>query len=432
MTGPDEMMLDTVEQPSKEQPAGRRRSRKRSRKANAVEATADNSPTTLPAVELASEKPVVEPLDDDEEIIPVIKGDDEEIVAVQAEAERPVEEILEELADLTAASDPVRMYLREIGRHPLLTAEQEKSKARRVQRGRAAEGNLEDEELSTEGQAELLLLVEDGERAAGEMARSNLRLVVSWAKRYAGRGGMTLLDLVQEGNLGLLRAVEKFDPTLPYRFSTYATYWIRHSISRAIAGQARTIRVPVHMHEQISRLRRARSELEQNLGRDPTTEEIALEMDLLSPEDRRAIGEAQALNRSLDPALEWRWRRAEDKVRRITDFAREPMSLETPVGSEDSSYLGDFIEDVKATGPDDAASREMLRENVREILDQLKDREREVLEMRYGLRNGRYYTLEEVGEEFKVTRERVRQIEARALRKLRHPLRSRKLRDYLV
>ncbi len=264
------------------------------------------------------------------------------------------------------------------------------------------------------------------------LARANLRLVVSEAKRYAGRGGMSLLDLIQEGNLGLLRAVEKFDPALRFKFSTYATYWIRQSVSRAIADQARTIRVPVHMHEQIARVREIKRELSQEYGREPTAEEVALEMGLLSSEDRRAIEEALSYDQPLDPALEWRWRRAESRVQHISGISLEPVSLETPVGSEENSYLGDFIEDEKLPGPADAASREMLKQHMREILDSLNERERDVLEMRYGLRDGKYYTLEEVGEAFGVTRERVRQIEAKALRKLRHPLRSRKLRDYLA
>jgi len=371
-----------------------------------------------------------EEYDQDEPKIPDL-AEDEEVAEIEAEARRPLEDLLEELGDLASPSDPVRMYLQEIGRHQLLNADEEKAKARRIQGGKRAESALAEGGVSLEEQARLQNRIQDGEKARQELAQSNLRLVVSWAKRYAGRGGMSLLDLVQEGNLGLLRAVEKFDPQLPFRFSTYATYWIRHSISRAIAGQARTIRVPVHMHEQISRLRKAKRELAQEYGREPTDEEIALEMDLLVPEDRRAIDEARAAEGPLDPALEWRWRQAEDRVRRIADFAQEPMSLETPVGSEESSYLGDFIQDEKLPGPVDAASREMLKEHMREILDSLGEREREVLEMRYGLKDGQYYTLEEVGQAFKVTRERVRQIEARALRKLRHPMRSRKLRDYL-
>jgi RNA polymerase primary sigma factor len=393
------------------------------------DSTGDRSWSEDPPELVASHAPALTENEKDEPEIPVI-AEDEETAEIEAEAERPIEEILEGL-DLTAARDPVRMYFHEIGRHPRLDAEEEKVKARRIRRKAEAEKRLEQGDVSPEERARLEAVIEDGERAKQEMAQSNLRLVVSWAKRYAGRGGMSLLDLIQEGNLGLLRAVEKFDPRLDYKFSTYASYWIRHSISRAIAGQARTIRVPVHMHEQISRLRRARRELAQLYGREPTNEEIALEMDLLVPEDRRAIEEARAIDAPLDPALVYRWREAEDKVRRIADFAQEPMSLETPVGSEESSYLGDFIEDEKLPGPVDAASREMLKEHMREILDSLNEREREVLEMRYGLKDGRYYTLEEVGQAFNVTRERVRQIEARALRKLRHPLRSRKLRDYL-
>jgi len=340
----------------------------------------------------------------DEPVIPDVV-EDEETAKIEAEVLRAPEELLDDVP----ASDPVRMYLHEIGRHPLLSADEEKEKARRIQRMPRAESKLAKGDLTDQERAKLEALVEDGEEAKQELAQSNLRLVVSWAKRYAGYGGMSLLDL----------------------FTTYASYWIRHSISRAIAGQARTIRVPVHMHEQISRLRRARRELAQEYGREATTEEIALAMDLMSAEDRRAIEESRALDSPLDPSLERGWRLAEDKVRRIADFAQEPMSLETPVGNEESSFLGDFIEDQKLPGPADAASREMLKEHMQDILDELGEREREVLQMRYGLKDGRYYTLEEVGQAFSVTRERVRQIEARALRKLRHPLRSRKLRDYL-
>jgi len=348
------------------------------------------------------------------------------------EEQHLLEEVFEGAGDFTAAADPVRMYLREIGRHRLLTTEEEVELAQLVQRGNAASERLEQEEVPADERAILEEQVRAGQRARQQLAQANLRLVVSEAKRYAGRGGMSLLDLIQEGNLGLLRAVEKFDPSLGFKFSTYATYWIRQSVSRAIADQARTIRVPVHMHEQITRVREIKQELSQEYGREPTAEEIALEMGLLSSEDRRAIEEALSYEQPLDPALEWRWRRAESRVQHISGISLEPMSLETPVGSEENSYLGDFIEDEKLPGPADAASREMLKQHMREILDSLNERERDVLEMRYGLRDGRYYTLEEVGEAFGVTRERVRQIEAKALRKLRHPLRSRKLRDYLA
>lgn len=272
-------------------------------------------------------------------------------------------------------NDPVRMYLKEIGRVPLLTADEEIELAKRIE--------------------------QKDESAARRLAEANLRLVVSIAKRYVGRG-MLFLDLIQEGNMGLLKAVEKFDYRKGYKFSTYATWWIRQAITRAIADQARTIRIPVHMVETINKLIRVSRQLLQDLGREPTAEEIAAEMDL-TPE----------------------------KVREIQKIAQEPVSLETPIGEEDDSHLGDFIEDQEALAPSDAAAYELLKEQLEDVLDTLTDREENVLRLRFGLDDGRTRTLEEVGKVFGVTRERIRQIEAKALRKLRHPSRSKRLRDFL-
>jgi RNA polymerase primary sigma factor len=271
--------------------------------------------------------------------------------------------------------DPVRMYLKEIGRVPLLTAEEEVALAKRMQDG--------------------------DEEAQKRLAEANLRLVVSIAKRYVGRG-MLFLDLIQEGNLGLIKAVEKFDYTKGYKFSTYATWWIRQAITRAIADQARTIRIPVHMVETINKLIRVSRQLLQQLGREPIPEEIAKEMDITV-----------------------------DRVREIMKIAQEPVSLETPIGEEEDSHLGDFIEDQDAPAPADAASFMLLKEQLEEVLDTLTPREEKVLRLRFGLDDGRARTLEEVGQSFGVTRERIRQIEAKALRKLRHPSRSRKLKDFL-
>ncbi|GCE18767.1 RNA polymerase sigma factor RpoD [Dictyobacter kobayashii] len=301
------------------------------------------------------------------------------------------------VADLESSlDDPVRMYLREIGRVPLLNAEEEVRLAQLMERGK--QERIRAERLKVTPNRKY---VEDGEEAQRRLTEANLRLVVSVAKKYIGRG-MNLLDLIQEGNIGLIRAVEKFDYTKGYKFSTYATWWIRQAITRAIADQARTIRIPVHMVETINRLIRISRRLLQDLGREPTSEEIAEQMEISA-----------------------------EKVREIIKVSQEPVSLETPIGEEDDSHLGDFLEDQTALAPAEAASHQLLKEQVEDVLDSLTERERKVLQLRFGLDDGRSRTLEEVGKEFHVTRERIRQIEAKALRKLRHPSRSRKLKDYL-
>jgi RNA polymerase primary sigma factor len=369
------------------------------------------------------------PAFEDEET-PLIERDEKLEQEVEKEVTKPLELVLDEWGDPTVTSDPVRMYLHEIGRTALLSGEEEISLATAIAHGKEAAQELKSNDLDRDAHEQLVQMRQRGKAAEQRLAQANLRLVVSVAKRYVGRG-MSFLDLIQEGNIGLLRAVDKFNPTLGYKFSTYATWWIRQAISRAIADQARTIRIPVHMVESINRQVRVQRRLMQELGREPMPEEVALEMDFLSPEDRMTIEDALAAGQRLDPLLNRRLQIAAAKVRRIMRIAQEPMSLETPVGTEENSSLGDFIEDESLPGPADQASRHLLKEQMSEILSGLTERERKVLEMRFGLKDGTARTLEEVGQEFGVTRERIRQIEAKALRKLRHPIRSRKLRDYL-
>ncbi len=308
----------------------------------------------------------------------------------------------EELALKAPTNDPVRMYLKEIGKVPLLTAEEEVDLAKRIEAGLFASEKLATtRKIADKTRRDLEAIERDGQIAKKKLVEANLRLVVSIAKRYVGRG-MLFLDLIQEGNLGLIRAVEKFDYTKGYKFSTYATWWIRQAITRAIADQARTIRIPVHMVETINKLIRIQRQLLQDLGREPMPEEIAKEMDL-TPE----------------------------KVREILKVSQEPVSLETPIGEEEDSHLGDFIEDSDAVVPVDAASFILLQEQLDSVLHTLSDREKKVIQLRFGLTDGHPRTLEEVGREFGVTRERIRQIESKTLSKLRHPSRSQKLRDYL-
>jgi RNA polymerase primary sigma factor len=362
--------------------------------------------------------------------IAILGPDDEEPETEEAEVEP------EPLAQLKPGSpalldDPVRMYLREIGRVALLDATEEVELARAVQRGQEARNRLLPGKLKAKTRRGLEEVVRQGEVAQRHMAEANLRLVVSVAKRYMGRG-LSLLDLIQEGNIGLLHAVEKFDPSKGYKFSTYATWWIRQAVSRAIADQSRTIRLPAHMVGTINRLLKTSRALTQELGREPTLEEIALKMDILTLDEISAIEASRIEEEPLDAGLSRRLKVAESKVRDIMRMVQEPMSLEMPVGAEESSALGDFIEDETVAGPVDETLQTLLREQMKDILDSLSTREQHVLRLRFGLDDGQSHTLEEVGRKFGLTRERVRQIEARALRKLRHPLRSRKLKDYLT
>ncbi len=378
----------------------------------------------------------IEVIDDEGDVTEVLADVDEPDDAELREVEEELEEENNTASILPVSSsdltnDPVRMYLREIGQVNLLSASDEVRLAKRIQRGVEAQKYLrQNSDVPEEDKLKHKKLEIDGKLAKRYLAEANLRLVVSVAKRYIGRG-MNLLDLIQEGNIGLLRAVEKFDHKRGYKFSTYATWWIRQAISRAIADQARVIRIPVHMVETINKLMRVQRRLLQEYGRDPSAKEVALEMNILSDEDVDTVRTALEQKHPLEPALERRWRRAASKVRRIIRISQEPMSLETPIGTEENSFLGDFIEDETVIGPVDAASKQLLKEQLNEILSSLNDRERKVLEMRFGLSDGQGRTLEEVGAKFGVTRERIRQIEAKALRKLRHPIRSRKLRDYL-
>ena len=342
-------------------------------------------------------------------VLDVPLGDDEEEFEASAVEEVPEEELVDTsaLAEGLAIDDPVRMYLKEIGKVDLLSPEEEIDLAQKMLEGNQAAEKLDAMTqpgavaVSADEIAALNKAVKAGERAKKRLAEANLRLVVSIAKRYVGRG-MLFLDLIQEGNLGLIKAVEKFDCTKGFKFSTYATWWIRQAITRAIADQARTIRIPVHMVETINKVIRVSRQLLQELGHDPSPEEIAAEMNM--PVDR---------------------------VRDILKIAQEPVSLETPIGEEEDSHLGDFIPDDDAPEPAEAASFMLLKEQLVEVLKTLTPREEKVLRLRFGIEDGHTRTLEEVGKEFNVTRERIRQIEAKALRKLRHPSRSKKLKDFL-
>ena len=336
---------------------------------------------------------------------------EKESIELVEDLDKELEEIevsKEELEDLSVPEginidDHVKMYLKEIGKVNLLTPEEELSLAKRMADGETAKEQIEEigENIDEDSKKQIDLLFADGEKAKKSLAEANLRLVVSIAKRYVGRG-MLFLDLIQEGNLGLIKAVDKFDYTKGYKFSTYATWWIRQAITRAIADQARTIRIPVHMVETINKLVRVSRQLVQELGREPTPEELAKELNM--------------------PV---------DKVREISKISQEPVSLETPIGEEEDSHLGDFIPDDDAPAPAEAASHTLLKEQLSDVLSTLTPREEKVLRLRFGLEDGRSRTLEEVGKEFNVTRERIRQIEAKALRKLRHPSRSKRLKDFL-
>jgi len=367
----------------------------------------------LDEIELDSEQ--MEKIYDSLEVLSIEIGSEEDILPeLPDDVEPAMDEIVDieeeelvdpsSLVDSFSIDDPVRMYLKEIGKVPLLAPDEEIELAQKMSAGSFAQEQLDsmqEGDLPEEDVKQLKAMVKAGEKAKQKLAEANLRLVVSIAKRYVGRG-MLFLDLIQEGNLGLIKAVEKFDYTKGYKFSTYATWWIRQAITRAIADQARTIRIPVHMVETINKVIRVSRQLLQELGHDPTPEEISAEMNM--------------------PV---------DKVREILKIAQEPVSLETPIGEEEDSHLGDFIPDEGASEPSEAASFTLLKEQLVDVLSTLTPREEKVLKLRFGIEDGRTRTLEEVGKEFNVTRERIRQIEAKALRKLRHPSRSKKLKDFL-
>ncbi len=334
------------------------------------------------------------------ESIEVHEGDEEEGESEEDDSSAEAEEEEVDLSQI-GVDDTVSLYLKEISRVPLLTADQEVELAQKTEAGVEAINRLADGDYEPDEEAMLEGIVRQGEKARKHLIEANFRLVVSIAKKYVGRG-VSFLDLIQEGNIGLIRAVEKFDWRRGFKFSTYSTWWIRQAITRAIADQGRTIRVPVHMTERINKVMRAQRKLVQELGREPTPEEIAADLDTTP-----------------------------DQIERIMKISERPLSLEMPVGEEQDSALGDFIEDELSLMPNEVASNELLRRQVEEVLATLNAREARVLQMRFGLKDGHTHTLEEVGRRFGVTRERVRQIEAKALRKLRHPSRSRRLRDYL-
>lgn len=352
----------------------------------------------------------------DENLIEFIDGDeldendltDDDLSDEDLDEENSIAEEISQLektfanASHAKINDPVKMYLKEIGQIPLLDPKEEPIIARQIQEGEQAKEDMKNLDLSDEEKKKLAKIIADGEEAKQTLISSNLRLVVSIAKKYVGRG-MLFLDLIQEGNCGLIKAVEKFDYTKGFKFSTYATWWIRQSITRAIADQARTIRIPVHMVETINKLTRIQRQLVQDLGRDPLPEEIAEKMENISAE----------------------------KVREIQKIALDPVSLETPIGEEDDSHLGDFIEDKDTLSPDDYTNNQLLKDEINAVLQGLTEREEKVLRLRFGLLDGRTRTLEEVGKEFNVTRERIRQIEAKALRKLKNPNRCKRLRDFV-